>query len=70
MKHTTSRPKLTALELREIGLRRDPTDIIKLLWEIKRLRHSTPRPPIPSYVHVGGRGQYLGAERAQARAGG
>ena len=38
MKHTTFRPKLTALELREIGLRRDPTDIVKLLWEIKRLR--------------------------------
>jgi hypothetical protein len=38
MKHTTFRPKLTAAELREIGLRRDPADIIKLLWEIKRLR--------------------------------
>lgn len=38
MKQTTFRPKLTALQLREIGLRRDPADVIKLLWEIKRLR--------------------------------
>jgi hypothetical protein len=32
------RPPLTAAELREIGLRRDPADILRLLWEIKRLR--------------------------------
>ena len=38
MKRTTFRPKLTADELRDIGLRRDPADIIRLLWEIKRLR--------------------------------
>lgn len=38
MKHTTFLPALTAPELREIGLRRDPADIIRLLWEIKRLR--------------------------------
>ena len=38
MKHMTFRPKLTADELRDIGLRRDPADIIRLLWEIKRLR--------------------------------
>ena len=38
IKHTTFREPLTAAELREIGLRRDPADIIRLLWEIKRLR--------------------------------
>lgn len=38
MRHTTFRPPLTAAELREIGLRRDPADIVRLLWEIKRLR--------------------------------
>lgn len=38
MRHTTFRPALTAAELREIGLRRDPADIVRLLWEIKRLR--------------------------------
>lgn len=38
MKHTTFRSALTAAELREIGLRRDPADIVRLLWEIKRLR--------------------------------
>lgn len=38
MKHTTFRPPLTATELREIGLRGDPIDILRLLWEIKRLR--------------------------------
>ncbi|MYM25792.1 hypothetical protein GTP46_24495 [Duganella sp. FT135W] len=32
------RDPLTAEQLREIGLRRDPADIIPLLWEIKRLR--------------------------------
>ena len=35
---TNFRPPLTALELREIGLRRDAADIVRLLWEIKRLR--------------------------------
>lgn len=38
MRHTTFRPALTAAELRDIGLRRDPADIVGLLWEIKRLR--------------------------------
>jgi hypothetical protein len=38
MPHTTFRPPLTAAELRDIGLRRDPADIVRLLWEIKRLR--------------------------------
>ena len=38
MKHMSFLPALTAAELREIGLRRDPADIIRLLWEIKRLR--------------------------------
>lgn len=38
MRHTTFRPPLTAAELRDIGLRRDPADIVRLLWEIKRLR--------------------------------
>lgn len=38
MKQMTFRPKLTAAELRAIGVRRDPADIITLLWEIKRLR--------------------------------
>lgn len=38
MRHTTFRPPLTAAELRQIGLRGDPADIIRLLWEIKRLR--------------------------------
>ena len=38
MKHTTFRTKLTADELRDIGQRRDPADIVRLLWEIKRLR--------------------------------
>ncbi|USX25768.1 hypothetical protein NHH73_24845 [Oxalobacteraceae bacterium OTU3CINTB1] len=38
MKHMSFRPPLTAVELRDIGLRRDPADIIRLLWEIKRLR--------------------------------
>ncbi|WP_343728533.1 hypothetical protein [Duganella sp.] len=32
------RDPLTAEQLREIGQRRDPADIISLLWEIKRLR--------------------------------
>lgn len=32
------RPKLTRAVLREIQERRDPADILTLLWEIKRLR--------------------------------
>jgi hypothetical protein len=32
------KPPMTAEQLRDIGLRRDPSDIIPLLWEIKRLR--------------------------------
>lgn len=38
IEHMNFRPKLTAIELREIGLRRDPADMVRLLWEIKRLR--------------------------------
>jgi hypothetical protein len=32
------KPPLTAEQLRDIQARRDPADIIPLLWEIKRLR--------------------------------
>jgi hypothetical protein len=32
------RPPLTKAELREIGIRKNPEDVICLLWEIKRLR--------------------------------
>lgn len=38
MRHTTFRPPLTAAELRDIGLRRYPADIVALPREIKRLR--------------------------------
>jgi hypothetical protein len=31
-------PPLTTEQLHDIGVRRDPGDIIPLLWEIKRLR--------------------------------
>src|SRR5471030_2062762 len=32
------KPGLTREQLHDIGVRRDPADIIPLLWEIKRLR--------------------------------
>lgn len=32
------KPPLTRERLHEIGLRKDPRDIVELLWEIKRLR--------------------------------
>ena len=38
MPKTGLRDPLSAEQLREIGMRRDPADIIPLLWEIKRLR--------------------------------
>ncbi len=34
----TFRPALTQKQLHDIGVRRDPDDILALLWEIKRLR--------------------------------
>lgn len=37
------RPSLTNAELHDIGQRKDPADIIRLLWEIKRLRDLTLR---------------------------
>lgn len=38
MRDTTLRSALTAIELRGIGLRGEPADIVRLSWEIKRLR--------------------------------
>lgn len=32
------RPSLTTAQLRDIQARRDPADVITLLWEIRRLR--------------------------------
>jgi hypothetical protein len=32
------RPALTKTELHEVALRKDPEDVVRLLWEIKRLR--------------------------------
>jgi hypothetical protein len=34
---TTFKPSLTNEELHDIGTRKDPADIVRLLWEIKRL---------------------------------
>jgi hypothetical protein len=35
---TTFKPPLRDEELRDIGRRKDPADIVRLLWEIKRLQ--------------------------------
>jgi|GEM_PF-1370967 len=38
MNHEGFKPPLTREQLHDIAVRRDPADILPLLWEIKRLR--------------------------------